>query len=46
VNAISNARLESITTLKILTSSKSEIENAMVNLMKINNIYHIERRFK
>lgn len=46
INAISNARLESITTLKILTSSKSEIENVMVNLMKINNIYHIERRFK
>lgn len=46
VNAISNARMESITTLKILTSSKSEIENVMVNLMKIANIYHIERRFK
>lgn len=46
INAISNAKLESITTLKVLTSSKSEIENAMVNLMKIANIYHIERRFK
>lgn len=46
INAISNARLESITTLKVLTSNKAEIENVMVNLMKIQNIYHIERRFK
>ncbi len=46
INAISNARLESITTLKVLTSNKQEIENVMVNLMKIQNIYHIERRFK
>ena len=46
INAISNAKLESITTLKVLTNNKAEIENVMVNLMKIPNIYHIERRFK
>ncbi|MCU0104843.1 bifunctional (p)ppGpp synthetase/guanosine-3',5'-bis(diphosphate) 3'-pyrophosphohydrolase [Acholeplasma vituli] len=46
INAISNAKLESIITLKVLASNKAEIENVMVNLMKISNIYHIERRFK
>jgi GTP pyrophosphokinase len=46
INAISNARLESTITLKILASNKSEIENVMVNLMKIPSVYHIERRFK
>ena len=46
INAVSNQRLESIITLKILASNKDEIENVMLNLMKITNIYSIERRFK
>lgn len=46
INAISNARLESTITLKVLAGNKSEIENVMVNLMKIQSVYHIERRFK
>ena len=46
INAISNARLENTITLKVLAGNKSEIENVMVNLMKIQSVYHIERRFK
>lgn len=46
INAVSNQKLESIITLKVLASNKSEIENLMVNLLKIQSIYNIERRFK
>ena len=46
INAVSNQKLESITTLKVLAGNKGEIENLMVNLLKIPSIYHIERRFK
>ena len=46
INAVSNPRLESIVTLKVLANNKNDIENLMVNLLKVNNVYHIERRFK
>lgn len=45
INAISNQNLESITTLKLLTSTRQDLETAMVNLLKISDIYHIERKF-
>jgi len=45
INAISNQNLENITTLKLLTSTRQDLETAMVNLLKISDIYHIERKF-
>lgn len=45
INAISNQKLESITTIKVITKNVSELENVMLNLMKVANIYTIERKF-
>ncbi len=45
INAISNQKLESITTIKVVTKNISELENVMLNLMKVANIYTIERKF-
>ena len=45
INAISNQKLESITTIKVVTKDIGELENVMLNLMKVANIYTIERKF-
>lgn len=44
INAISNQKLESITTLKLLVRNNQELEGMMVKLMKVQDIYLIERK--
>lgn len=44
INAISNQKLESITTLKLLVKNNQELESMMLKLMKVQDIYLIERK--
>jgi len=44
INAISNQKLESITTLKLIVKNSEELESMMLKLMKVHDIYLIERK--
>lgn len=44
INAISNQKLESITTLKLIVKNSEELDAMMLKLMKVQDIYLIERK--
>ena len=44
INAISNQKLESITTLKLIVKNSEKLESMMLKLMKVHDIYLIERK--
>ncbi len=44
INAVSNQKLESIITLKLLVKNYQELESTMLKLMKVSDIYTIERK--
>lgn len=45
INAVSNPRLESTTTLKLLVKDNKELEAMMLKLMNVHDIYSIERKY-
>jgi GTP pyrophosphokinase len=45
INSLTNQKLENITTIKLITKNIDDLENVMLNLMKVANIYTIERKF-
>lgn len=45
INAVSNPRLESSTTLKLLVKDNKELEAMMLKLMNVHDIYSIERKY-
>ena len=44
INSVANQKLESITTLKLLVKNYQELETMMLNLMKVSDVYTIERK--
>lgn len=45
INAIATPKLESIITLKILVPNLETLEKVMLDLMNINSVYEIERKY-
>lgn len=45
INAVSNQKLESMVTLKLLLKDYSELESTMLKLLNVSDVYTIERKY-